>query len=200
MKNTFSFIIMLLALWACSNETELKKSIFIPDPDALPLPKYSEWGYNTFGAFYDRQAFISDDISVPLKVINDNGLTSLVFTGVLRENYNYRGGDQFTMTLSLPGFNPATYSDLMSLHQVTLDLTAPDYKVVLQEGDSMYQVTILEGKFEVKRAQNLLVDNQPEEVILSGVFEFRALINNTPVTISNGRFDVGVGNFNFYKY
>lgn len=195
-------MMMLLALWACSNETELKKSIFLPDPDAYPLPQYSEWGYNTFGAFYDRQAFISNDISVPVKVINDKGQTSLVFTGMLSANGNYNYGyeDPFTMTIQLSGFNPTTYIDLMSLHNSTLDLTNPDHKVELQGGDSTYQVEVLEGKFEVRHARDLLVDNQPEEVILSGVFEFRALINGTPVTISNGRFDVGVSNFNFYKY
>ena len=45
-----------------------------------------------------------------------------------------------------------------------------------------------------------IADNEPIEVILSGVFEFQALINNEPVSMSLGRFDVGVGQSNFYNY
>jgi hypothetical protein len=201
MKNIF-FMITLLILAACSQETELRSSIFLPDRDALPLPQYSEWGYNTFGAFYERQAFVSNGIPIPAKVINDKGLTSLVFTGVrgVGENYYYVYGEQFIMTISLSNFDPSSYNDLISLHNVTFDLTSPGNRVALQGGDSIYEVEVLEGKFEVKHAQNLLVDNESEEVILSGVFEFKALVDGAPTAISNGRFDVGIGNFNFYKY
>ena len=50
------------------------------------------------------------------------------------------------------------------------------------------------------RAQHLLVDEVPQEVILSGVFEFQAMVNGMPVTVSEGRFDVGVDESNFFKY
>ena len=35
---------ILLFLAACSKETELQKSVFIPDKDYPSLPAYSEWG------------------------------------------------------------------------------------------------------------------------------------------------------------
>jgi hypothetical protein len=63
-----------------------------------------------------------------------------------------------------------------------------------------YTANILSGELTFKRAQNLLVDEKQVEVILSGYFEFKALIDNEPVTISNGRFDVGISPDNFYNY
>jgi hypothetical protein len=71
---------------------------------------------------------------------------------------------------------------------------------MMADDTSTYAIEILNGTFQIKRAQHLLVDNKPEEVILSGVFEFQALINGEPVTISTGRFDVGVGEGNFYTF
>jgi hypothetical protein len=204
MKKIFS-LIMMLSLWACSNEVELRKSVFIPDPDAMPLPQYSEWGYNTFGIYYDRQGFISDERQVPVKVINDQGVTSFVFSGQLVPYSNYYSsyysshGDWYTITIDIPGLDPAVYADLVSLHNTTFDLTSPGCKIEITREGEVYDVKVQEGKFEIKRAQHLLVDDDPEEVILSGIFEFRAIVNSAATTFSNGRFDVGIGNYNFYK-
>ena len=91
MKN-LPFIIVLLLVFACSSDTALKKSIYIPDEEFPELPKYSEWGYNTFGAYYDRQAFTSTSEDVPVKVINKAGKTSFVFAGRKGPKYS---DDQF---------------------------------------------------------------------------------------------------------
>jgi hypothetical protein len=197
MKNILFFAI-LGGLFACSNETELKKSIFLPDRNFPELPEYSEWGYNTFGAYYDRQIFISNEIEVPLKVIQEDNKTSFVFTGQ-KGLGSYINGPPFTMTLILSGFNPQTYADLIALDNTMIDLTDPN-KVSIASRPAADTVEILNGKFHIIRAQYLLVDQNPEEVILSGVFEFQAIIQGTPVTISNGRFDVGVGQYNFYRF
>jgi len=44
------------------------------------------------------------------------------------------------------------------------------------------------------------VDKVLTESILSGTFNFKTFINAEPVSISNGRFDVGIGSENFYKF
>jgi hypothetical protein len=197
MKNIL-LLIIILGVCACSNETELQRSIFISDPDFPELPRYSEWGYNTFGAYYDRQAFISNDADVPLKVIQEDASTSFVFTGHLgqtRELYNY-----FSLRIVLAEFNPETYDDLMVLHDTTLDLTDQAYEVIFNNRFETDTAEILNGTFQILRAQHLLVDEISQEVILSGVFEFQAIVNEMPVTVSNGRFDVGVGESNFFKY
>jgi hypothetical protein len=191
-------VVIILGVFACSNETELQRSIFIPDPDFPELPQYSEWGYNTFGAYYDRQAFISNNAEVPAKVIQEETKTSFVFTG--QRGLAYERYNSFSIRIVFADFTPETYDDLMALHDTTLDLTDPAYDVIINNGFEADTATILNGTFQFVRAQHLLVDAVPQEVILSGVFEFQALVNEIPITVSNGRFDVGVGEFNFFNY
>lgn len=197
MKNVFTLIIFLAA-FGCSNETELQRSIFIPDPEFPDLPAYSEWGYNTFGAYYDRQVLVSNDIEVPVKVIREGTKTSLVFTGQM--GVGYHRSNTFVITIVFANFQPETYADLLTLHNTSLDLTDPSYDVIMGERVATDTAEILEGSFHFVRAQHLLVDEVSQEAILSGTFEFQALINGIPRTVSNGRFDVGVGEFNFFKY
>lgn len=190
-------LIIILGVFSCG-EPELQRSIFTPDPDFPELPQYSEWGYNTFGAYYDRQPFISNDADVPLKVIHEDANTSFVFTGQLGQVYDRF--NSFSIRIVLVDFNPETYEDLMVLHDSTLNLRDPDYRVIFHSRFESDTVEILNGTFQFTRAQHLLVDKIPQEVILSGMFEFQAIVNEMPVTVSNGRFDVGVGAFNFFKY
>jgi hypothetical protein len=63
-----------------------------------------------------------------------------------------------------------------------------------------YQEEIIGGTLHFKRVQNLLVDKKQVEVILSGTFEYQALMNDVPFSVSEGRFDVAVGKDNFYRY
>jgi hypothetical protein len=197
MKNLLLLSLILSTIVACRNQTELRKSVFIADPDSPGLPLYSEWGYNTFGAYYDRAAFISNWREVPIKVINDNGVTSFILSGQLGlENSGF--DDRASMTVNIPDFHPQTYSDLMALHNTTLDLSGA--VVILSSSQSRDSLEILSGHFQIIRAQHLFVDDDAEEVILSGVFEFQALNNGVPVTLSGGRFDLGVSEYNFFKY
>jgi len=184
-------------LLACSDESELKRSVFINDPDAPGLPKYSEWGYNTFGAYYNRDIVVSNDYEVPVQVIQQTNATTFQFKGQKGSNY---WGDFFSIILTIQDFNPSSYQDLMALHQTVIDLTDDRYSVSITDATSTRSIQLLNGTFEIKRAQFLLVDGDPEEVILSGVFEFQAIIDGEPVSISEGRFDVGVGSYNFFKY
>ena len=184
---------IVLSAVSCK-DSNLEKSIFIPDPDFHDLPKYSEWGYNTFGCYYDRGAFISDDWNVPVKVINTNGQTSFVFTG------HKASSNQFSITLTLSKLTPASYADLISLNNTTIDLTSADAEITVTENNVTVSTTVINGEFIFRRAQNLLVDDKPEEVILSGTFQCQLLIDQVPVNITNGRFDVGVSNNNFFKY
>lgn len=188
-------LVLLATMFGCSKDAELKKSVFIPDPQSPDLPKYSEWGYNTFGSFYDRDTFISDDNAVPLKVTSVGGNTSFIFSGHRDSGYN-----QMSITLVLHKLTPQTYADLSGLNNTTIDLTLPDYELLITENGITYQTKIISGSFQFKRARNLLVDDNPEEVILSGTFEFQTILNDVPVSFTDGRFDVGVGSSNFFKY
>lgn len=189
-----------IVLFACSSsDYELKQSVFIEDEEAVGLPQYSEWGYNTFGAYYAREKFISNNSEVPLNVIHENNATSFQFNGELGYRLAPRD-NSFSMTVTYEGFNPESYADLLQLNNTTFDLKAAEHKVVFTDALGSYEAEILSGQLHIRRAQYLLVDKRPTQVILSGVFEMQAKVNGSPVTISDGRFDIGVSGANFFKY
>lgn len=196
----FIFMAVFFLVAGCSKENELKKSVMIYDEEFTDLPAYSEWGYNTFGAYYDREVFISNNVAVPGKVIVTNNEMTFLLDGQKGSLYYYDDYAGMSITLKMPGFTPENYHDLLVLNDTVFDLTNPAYEVIVSIDTMDYTADILSGEFNFKRVQNLLVDAQQIEVILSGYFEFKALIDEKPVTVSNGRFDVGIGTDNFYNY
>lgn len=198
-KQLLIFSAAILIFLSCSKENELKKSVFVYDKEFTDLPAYSEWGYNTFGAYYDRIPFVSNNMVVPAKVIVQNNTMSFVLAGQ-KQSENYYSNSEMAITFKMPGYTPEDYTGLLQLNDVVLDLSKPAYQVLVSIDTMKYNATILSGELKFKRAQNLLVDKKQIEVILSGYFEFKALINDKPITVSDGRFDVGISSDNFYKY
>lgn len=200
MKIALLVAVLSMTSMACKKEHELTRSTFVPDQEIPDLPAYSEWGYNTFGAFFDRELFVSNDELVPLKVVSTNDTTSLIFRGQKGYSYTDNGPEEMSMTIKMTDFHPERYTDLLDLHQTELDLTQPIYQVIVETIDGTFEAQVLNGRMEFRRAQHLLVDGEPIEAILSGTFDFQALIDGEPVSISNGRFDVGVGQLNFFSF
>lgn len=196
--NSIIFLVMLLG--ACIGpDPDLQRSIFIADPEFPELPGYSEWGYNTFGAYYDRQPFISNNVETPVKIIERTGSTSFGFTGQ-KGPYAYGTHDAFSMYFVVPDLQPETYEGLMVLHNSSWDLSDENIQVIVSEGSSQDTLGILNGSLTFSRAQYLIVDKEVQEVILSGRFEFQAIRRGVPITVSNGRFDVGIADHNFFRY
>ncbi len=189
----YSLLLLIIIMFGCA-ENELRQSIFIPDPADPSLPAYSEWGYNTFGAYYDREIIISTNFAVPVKAISESNVFSFEFYGEHRKSL--QDGNPITIRFTLPDFHPASYIDLANLHATTFDLTSAA-KVSI---DNNQNVQVLSGQLQFKRVQSLLVDRKPEQVILSGYFDFKIVIDDTPVSVSGGRFDVGIGPNDFYNY
>jgi hypothetical protein len=104
------------------------------------------------------------------------------------------------MTFTINITQPVTYSDLISLDGKRFDLTGTENRVTIYMDGQTIEPQIFEGELEFKKAQQLFVDKQQIEVILSGIFSFKALVDDDPVSISEGRFDVGISNDNFFKY
>jgi hypothetical protein len=199
-KQLYILSILLIVFAGCKKENELKKSVFISDPELTDLPAYSEWGYNTFGAYYDREIFVSNNHIVPAKIFVSDSTMSFILDGQKGESdYYYGDYKEMTMTFKLSGFSPEQYSNLTVLNDTTFDLKNPLYQVLVSVDTMIYTADIISGNIMFKRAQNLQVDKKQVEIILSGYFEFKALINREPVTISDGRFDVGISPDNFYS-
>lgn len=195
--------IALLFIAACSDEAELTKSVFIPDDENPSLPAYTEWGYNTFGAYYERDVFIYNDWEIPAKIIVTGGKTSFVLTGQKgsRDYYGYGNAEnKMVLTFDMQGYLPRAYTDLVILNDTIFDLTKNGNQVYFTLDEIISDAQILNGKLEFKRAQQLLVDTKQIEVILSGYFELQALVDEEPISISLGRFDVGIGPSNFFNY
>jgi hypothetical protein len=207
-KQIFILATFLLLITSCKKDNDLSRSIFIHDPELTELPAYSEWGYNTFGAYYDREIFVSNNQAVPVKVIVTDTSFTFVLSGQKGElghyfyDYYYSSYSNpvpMKMTFELPGFRPSKFQDLVNLNDVIINLKNPLCKVIVSIDNKNYPADILSGDLFFKRAQNLSVDMNQVEVILSGYFEFRAYVNNEFISISDGRFDLGVSTDNFFK-
>lgn len=187
-----TLLILCGIIVSCRDESDLRKSIFIADENKPGLPQYSEWGYNTFGAYYDRIPFTSESATTPGKVNVNNGITELHFQG-------QKDGRELRLIITVPGINPDAYDDLVELHKTTIDLASDDVYVLIGEAYPTL-AHVLEGQLIFSRAQLLLVDGTPFEVILSGRFEMKVELDGNPVSISDGRFDVGISKYTFFKY
>jgi len=201
MKRYFSatsLILIILAIFmiSCSSEQDtfsLKKSIFIADPENPGLPIYSEWGYNTFGAYIDRNVFVSGDNDLPIKIIVNSDTLNILLKGTM-------DGKFASIKFSFIGYPLADYPDLKTLNDSIINMKSNKCIVVLTRENSSETLKIIEGKFHFKRTQDLYVDKVYTKSIISGVFSFKTFFDKEPVAISNGRFDLGIGYENFYNY
>ncbi|MFH2143913.1 MAG: hypothetical protein ABIJ97_15925 [Bacteroidota bacterium] len=188
---------ILLIFAGCQKEDNeirdsyFKQSPFIEDPGNPGLPIYSEFGYNTFGAYYDRETFISNDVDVPMKVIVTNDTTTLIFRGT-------KNNTDMILKIGIPDNFADTYDDLLAYNDTMIDLTKCKVTTIMN-GDTAVP-RVIDGILEIRKAQKLYVDGSRVEVVLAGVFEFQLLISDEPFAISNGRFDIGVGYSNFFEY
>jgi hypothetical protein len=198
----YLIFIMMLIFAACSDEAELDKSVFIPDNENPNLPAYTEWGYNTFGAYYERDVFKYNDWEIPAKIVITGGRTSFILKGQKGASdyyYGYNNNDMsITFDLNLQDPVPSVYTDLVRLNSTIIDLTQGGNKVYIKLDANEFEAQILNGKLEIKKAQILKIDTKQIEVILSGYFDFQTLIDEEPISISLGRFDVGIGPSNFF--
>lgn len=187
---------LLLTLYSCNYEADsfiLQKSVFIEDVESPGLPIYSEWGYNTFGAYIDRQPFTSGNTDIPAKIIVNSDTMNIMLKGVM--------GNQFaSITFSFIGYPIADFPDLHVLNDSILNMKGVGCIVTLTRGTKQEVLRIIEGKMHIKRVQKLYVDKQFAKSIVSGTFNFKTFFDKEPVAISAGRFDLGIGYESFYNF
>jgi hypothetical protein len=205
-QRLFIFMAFVSVLIGCESESGLEKSIYVYDTRDAGLPEYSEWGYNTFGAYYDREIFIANDERIPGKIVVINDTISFILSGskgVKRYNtywdeYYFDETNYMSVTFKIAGFSTSQYSGLVALNDTTFELTSPDCHLSMSIDTTKYIIEVASGQLNFKRVQFLHVDDKPVEAILSGYFNFKATINGEFITVSDGRFDVGISDYNFY--
>ncbi|MEZ7866128.1 MAG: hypothetical protein QMB37_01600 [Paludibacteraceae bacterium] len=187
--------ILMLFVAGCTNEDyHLNKSVFIEDITNPGLPEYSEWGYNTFGAYIDRVPFVSDMVSLPSKIIVNPDTFNLILNGKINDS------EPAVLKFRLIGFAPSTYPDLILLNGKTFNLKQDSCLVEYTESEKTTTLKIISGELKFIRAQKLFVDKELTKTILSGTFIIQTFRNNEPITFSSGRFDLGFGHDNFYNF
>ena len=187
--------VVLLFVTGCANEDyHLNKSIFIEDKTSPGLPVYSEWGYNTFGAYIDRVPFVSDREGLPAKIIVNPDTFNLILNGEINNS------GPATLKFTIKNYMPADFSQLIALNGKSFNLRDENCIVALTEGGKTTTLQLISGELKFVRAQKLFVDKELKKCILSGTFSFQTFRGNNPITISNGRFDLGFGYDNFYNY
>ncbi|MDR1652370.1 MAG: hypothetical protein LBS01_01730 [Prevotellaceae bacterium] len=210
MKQYIFTAISIMALFvSCSkSEPQMDRNIFIPDENDSQLPAYTEWGYNSFGAKIDRQYFVSTSHIMPCRALYKDGYLQFSLSGVYWLTYS--GNTEMTLSFSFPCEQLHTYADLLILNEKNMELSAGDIQVVQTKVENTAQsrietidtLNVVSGMLHFRRAQLLSIDDQPNRAIVSGVFEFRYIEDNNvfPVSVSNGRFDIGINRDNFYAY
>jgi hypothetical protein len=195
-KYLFSLIGIFLLLGACSKD-EMDRTIFIPDDDDINLPAYTEWGYNAFGAKYERDYFLVSDYLVPCKITYQNGQLNFSLIGNRKGSAaSYRDAGKMTLTFSFSSSPMRRYADLVSLHDTTIVLTDASCAVKIEKDGAVTNITPqISGHLTFKRAQLLRIDDIDDRIILSGTFDVQFFINDMLETISDGRFDVGINKY-----
>lgn len=197
MKKLSYLLILAVALCACSRESDLKKSIFVPDPDDNRLPAYSEWGYNTFGAYIDREVFIYNDDIAPFRVVANGTATEFLLIGGMYDDY-HTTNDKVSIIIRSTSIHPQASVDLLDLNGKEYKLGSSDFQVFIERNGMRTSITGVSGTITFQRVQKVLIDKKYTEMILSGYFDLSGKENGTFVSISDGRFDVGVkDNYNF---
>ena len=190
---------LLVVVFGCEQQTMLSESVHICDDENPKLPAYTEWGYNTFGANYDRSIFVYTEKEVPLKVISENSNLSLLFQGIHGDNYYYSEDDYMALKFTFADSPVEAYQDLLVYNDTIIDLERDDVRVEIITHERQDTLIILGGELNFKRSQKIFVDDVEQQIVLSGTFELQFLLNDIPSTMREGRFDLGIKGENFYK-
>jgi hypothetical protein len=189
--NAIWFLLFMAITGGCIGDPDLQRPIFVRDINNPDLPQYSEWGYNTFGAYFNDDVFVSSDyLWEPASVIQGDTAMILSFHGEKRSK-TIDTTDvimYFTITRSSTRYEEF----LFSLNDSVIDLSKSSTSVLIMSDTTLYPVVINNGELHFKRVQNLIVDMQPMETIFSGTFEFQGMMNGSALDVTLGRFDVGV--------
>lgn len=206
MKKYIASALAATALFtSCHHDSELENTIWI-DSDTHPgLPEYTEWGYNTFGAYINNETFTSGEWYS--YTLDDNVIKS----GNDTLTFNLTGPSEINkvkrLEFSFPFKHLQWYEDLAELDKVKIDLAKTDVIVNMTicydyEKDTTFTMMVDKGELFFKRVQRIHLNNRLKEVALSGIFSLAGEFTDDSGTkkrckIEEGRFDLGINSRNF---
>ena len=189
----YSYLLIILLLLSCDEANEMQETIFIPDSSDRNLPAYTEWGYNSFGAMYERQYFFSTSSIVPCKIIYGNGTLTFTLSGRIGPRYSTGANESMTLSISFPCNEPINnYRDLLLLHKKYINLSDKSCEIYMIRNSIREDLAGLSGELVFNRTQLLRINDFENRIIISGTFEIMFWRNQMPEIMSNGRFDVGI--------
>ena len=121
--NAIWFLLFIFLFGGCVEDPDLHRSIFVRDKQHPDLPQYSEWGYNTFGAYFNEDVFVSGDyLWEPASVTQGDTSMVLSFHGEKRS----KGKDTTDMFMYFNISRSTSRYDqfLYSLNDSVIDLAA----------------------------------------------------------------------------
>jgi len=189
----YAIIPIVLLLSSCDVD-EMEQTIFVPDASDSHLPAYTEWGYNSFGARYERTYFLATNDIVPCKITVQDGIMTFSLSGRISASSSSHGTyEKMTLYFSFPVGEPMrNYWDLQALHQQTFDLTDPSCEVKMTRDSKTETIELLSGSLFFKRVQLLRINEIDDRAIVSGTFELAFLRHKLPEALTKGRFDLGI--------
>jgi len=198
MKKYVSVFIAFSVILSCDKELpQLDRTIFIPDAKTPELPAYTEWGYNSFGAIYERTYFLANKDIIPCKIAYSNDSLHFLMNGKYGSQYPY---EEMSLTFIFPSVIVTDYRDLVALHDKTIDLSSNCVVTMTAKG-SERTLDVETGTLHFKRVQLLSVDDIANRAILSGTFEIKFRTSTMfSENFSDGRFDFGITNNEFTYY
>ena len=187
------FLTMILLLASCATTDEMEQTIFVPDEINSELPAYTEWGYNSFGAMYERTYFLAANDIVPCKITIQNGIMTFSLSGRITNNSSWNNRENMTLYFSFPiSETIRTYNDLIVLHQKEIDFSDTSCDIKMNRNSSSTNINVLSGKLHFNRVQLLRINEKDDRAILSGTFDLTFLRNELPEALTKGRFDIGI--------
>lgn len=207
MKKVFSvsaiFALSVLLVACFSTSEEMEDSVWVDDSEISGLPAYSECGYNTFGArYFGSSFFFSRKFDKPGSFIWKDGMLSFTLSGYLEDRdvifdqRDYYGGYNRTMTFTaeFPYDTIRSFEELVRLENTTIDLSDTTNKVYVYVMNVYERARIYptSGTINFKRVQRLFLDDELNEAIVSGTFDVLSEYGGRILTLTDGRFDVGV--------
>ena len=185
----------LLALVSC-------ESVFIPDPIDPRLPKYTESGINTAGAFVNQEVwksavkygFMTSYNKPYLTVYSNKDSLVLSFDGQIVKGDNVLA--DYYISFYLKDLNIHTFSDLKTLENKKIQLDGVKNYSAFTKRDNSSSNIICKGTAGIGQIyfRNVEVNASQNSVILSGTFGFTITNLNCGTTeVSYGRFDYRFG-------